>query len=607
MLPVDKAVRLVLISGGPAGTCGSLMETMYARFFGLEDEPFRLTPDPRYLFLSTKHAEALAHLRLGLSESSGFVCITGEVGSGKTTLLRTFISELGPNVTAAYSVVPPLSAAELLRRMCDEFGLAVSGRNQDQLVEALHTYLLAQHQAGRLCVLVLDEAQALSVELLEQIRLLLNLETETQKLLRIVLVGQPQLRKLLLHPDLAQLNQRITLRWHLGALSHRETAAYVAHRISIAARGRNVTLFTRPALRLLHSVAGGVPRLINMVAHRALLAAFVDRQTKVNRHLVARAYREIQAVPLPGTLSPLRKAVWAATGLAIGVTLVAFGAPQIERLTSSPFASAPAQTTSTHPPDGGAGVRNVQEVAAAPQPMPPPALPPVFAAVPSDAYAAVPFSSQADVTRRLRMLDPSASARAATDALLAAWNEPPLAADESPEDLGTVGWRRGLQQLVLTGNRSMLRLLDIPALVALRLPGTNEIHQATVLGMDPSRVVLSIGGAPTMLEPSAFDELWSGLASVLWRDIEGLGPVLHQGMRGPAVVRLQKLLHQVGAFSNKPNGAFDAATTNAVLRFQRSHQLLLDGIVGPFTQIILDTTAGHRRGPTLAIQRHAAS
>src|SRR5262249_48249831 len=240
---------------------------MYEQFFGLEDEPFRLTPDPRYLFLSGKPAEALAHLRLGLTESSGFVCITGEVGTGKTTLLRVFLAELGPDVAAAYALTPPLSALDLLRRICREFGVSAPGESHTDLVDALHRYLVAQSAAGRSCVVVLDEAQGLSIELLEQIRLLLNLETATRKLLRIILVGQPQLRKLLLDPELAQLNQRITLRWHLGRLSSRETAAYVHHRLAIASGGRATRLFTRPALSLLHSVSGGTPRLINMVAH----------------------------------------------------------------------------------------------------------------------------------------------------------------------------------------------------------------------------------------------------------------------------------------------------------------------------------------------------
>ena len=179
---------------------------MYERFFGLGDAPFRLTPDPRYLFLSSKHAEALAHLRLGLKESSGFVCITGDVGTGKTTLLRAFLAELGPEVTAAYIISPALSTLELLQRINREFGLPGTSTSQMELVDTLNAHLLAQHQAGRVSVVVVDEAQAFSMDLLEQLRLLSNLETATEKLLRVVLVGQPQLRTLLLDPAMAQLN-----------------------------------------------------------------------------------------------------------------------------------------------------------------------------------------------------------------------------------------------------------------------------------------------------------------------------------------------------------------------------------------------------------------
>src|SRR5436305_1883534 len=242
---------------------------MYERFFGLGDAPFRLTPDPRYLFLSSKHAEALAHLRLGLKESSGFVCITGDVGTGKTTPLRAFRAELGPEVTAAYIITPALSTLELLQRINREFGLPGTSTSQMELVDTLNAHLLAQHQAGRVSVVVVDEAQAFSMDLLEQLRLLSNLETATEKLLRVVLVGQPQLRTLLLDPAMAQLNQRITLRWHMGPLRYRETVAYVRHRLAVASDGKAARLFTVPALRLTHSLADGVPRLINMIAHRA--------------------------------------------------------------------------------------------------------------------------------------------------------------------------------------------------------------------------------------------------------------------------------------------------------------------------------------------------
>src|SRR3989442_6895513 len=248
---------------------------MYERFFGLADAPFRLTPDPRYLFLSRKHADALAHLKLGLSESSGFVCITGDVGTGKTTLLRAFLTGPIPDTATAYVFNPVLSPLELLQTINAEFGLPADTDSRTELVGALNRHLLAQRQAGRRAIVVIDEAQALAVEVLEQLRLLSNLETTTEKLLRIILVGQPQLRTLLLHPELVQLNQRITLRWHIGPLTRQETVAYVLHRLRVAAGGDPpARIFTRPALRLVHRISRGVPRVVNMVAHRAMVVAF---------------------------------------------------------------------------------------------------------------------------------------------------------------------------------------------------------------------------------------------------------------------------------------------------------------------------------------------
>jgi general secretion pathway protein A len=581
---------------------------MYEQFFGLEDEPFRLTPDPRYLFLSPKHAEALAHLRLGLSESSGFVCITGDVGTGKTTLLRAFLAELGGNVTAAYTVLPPVSAFELLCRICRAFGLPASGQTQGELVDELHAYLLAQHQAGQVSVVILDEAQALSIELLEQIRLLLNLETETQKLLRIILVGQPQLRKLLLHPELAQLNQRITLRWHLGPLSHRETAGYVDHRVAVASGNRTARLFTGPALRLLHSVSGGVPRLINMVAHRALLATFVARETRVTRRFVARAYHEIQAVPLPGTLSLGRKVAWAVAGLTIGIALVAFAGPPLDRLLNPP----PAVTMQSEPRqwNGADEPGALARVATAPTETPPHVGPPptsakIPPAAPATTWAAT--ASVEEVTRRLAALDADASANRATDAVLAAWGERPLTPDELhvPVNLEAIAWRRGLQVLSITGNRSMLRLLDLPAMTVLRLPDSSGLRYAALTAMDGSRANLLLDGIPTTVGTDLFEHYWSGTMYVLWRDFEGLGPTLRAGGRGPAVVRLQQLLRRVGLFATEPTGVFDAATEQGVVSFQRSHFLDPDRIAGPFTDILLYAAAGGYVRPRLTSDAQA--
>jgi general secretion pathway protein A len=565
---------------------------LYEQFFGLEDEPFRLTPDPRYLFLSPKHAEALAHLRLGLTESSGFVCITGDVGTGKTTLLRAFLGELGPEVSAAYALTPPLSALELVRRVCREFGLPATETNQADLIDALHGYLIAQADCGRTCVVVLDEAQALSVELLEQVRLLLNLETATRKLLRIVLVGQPQLRTLLLDPGLAQLNQRITLRWHLGPLSRRETAAYVHHRLAVASGGRATRLFTRPALRLLHGVSGGVPRLANMIAHRALLAAFVRREPRVGRRAVARAYREIQAVPLPGTLTLARRVALGGAGLAIGASLVAFGAPQLDRLIARPPDTETAMAAPPVTAEDVAPVRLASTVAAAPAP-------PV----------APPTETADDLVRRLSDADASATARAATAAIVAAWGERPLLDDEGrlPDELDTIAWRRGLQTLELTANRSMLQLLDLPALLVVRLPGSLERRHVALMGLSDSRAVLVVGGAPVATDPETLERIWSGEAHILWKDFDALGPTLQPGARGVAVAQLQELLRRAGAGRVEPTGTFDPPTARAVVDFQRAHRLDADGLVGPLTRIVLYAAGTDHQRPALALPADVTS
>jgi general secretion pathway protein A len=555
---------------------------MYAQFFGLEEEPFRLTPDPRYLFLSPKHAEALAHLRLGLTETSGFICITGDVGTGKTTVLRLFLSELGPNVAAAYTFVPPLTALELVRRICREFGLEVANQTQGELVDELHIYLIAQRAAGRTCVLILDEAQALSIELLEQLRLLLNLETSTEKLLRIVLVGQPELRRLLLDPGLAQLNQRITLRWHLGPLSRRETMAYVRHRLSVASNGGAAAIFTGPALRMLHSVSSGIPRLINMIGHRALLTAYVSREALVTRRVLAHAYREIQAVPLPGTLSTPRKAAIAAAGLAIGVFVVAVAGPHVDWLLAPP---APAALPAAAPLAVAAiGSPPVEEPALAP-PAPPPPQP-----------LALPQFAD-----RLLATDAQRSVYAGAGALLAAWGSAPLAADEArrAEDIESVAWRRGLQTLLIVANRSMLRLLDLPALLPLRVPGSSSPRYVCLLGFDGPRVVVSVEGTSVVVDAEMLDRYWPGDAQVLWRDFDELGPALSQGTRGVRVLRLQQILRKTGA-RVESSGIFDDATRRAVLDFQRAHRLAEDGVVGTFTRIALYAAAGGYQRPTLA-------
>jgi general secretion pathway protein A len=266
---------------------------MYNEFYGFSEAPFSITPDPRFLFFSARHQEAFNHLLFGIRERKGFIQLTGEVGAGKTTLCRALLEELGPEVETALILNPVLTAPQLLRSILAELGVAVGRIDRARCLEELNRYLLEQVAAGRDVVLIVDEAQDLSAELLEQVRLLSNLETDQRKLLQIVLIGQPELRGLLDQPRLRQLRQRITVRYHLGPLSREETERYIRYRLLVAGANSRPT-FTRWALAGIHRYAGGVPRLINAVADKTLLAGYVAGVDHLRAHHVRRAVRELE-------------------------------------------------------------------------------------------------------------------------------------------------------------------------------------------------------------------------------------------------------------------------------------------------------------------------
>jgi general secretion pathway protein A len=267
---------------------------MYTSFFGLNEKPFAITPDPRYLYLSERHAEALAHLLYGINEAGGFVQLTGEVGTGKTTVVRSLLAQVPKNAEIALILNPRMTAPEFLLTICEEVGIGVpdsATESRKDLVDILNQYLLRAHAGGRRVVVVVDEAQNLAPEVLEQVRLLTNLETNTQKLLQIILIGQPELRELLGSFELRQLAQRVTGRYHLNPLSNEETAAYVRHRLRVA--GATSDVFTGPALHEVYRLSGGVPRVINIICDRALLGAYSMDRHRVTSNLVRNAAAEV--------------------------------------------------------------------------------------------------------------------------------------------------------------------------------------------------------------------------------------------------------------------------------------------------------------------------
>ena len=294
---------------------------MYRKYFGLKEAPFSIAPDPHYFYISEGHREALAHLIYGINSEGGFILLTGEVGTGKTTVCRCLLEQIPENCEIAFILNPTLSSVELLAAICDEFRIPYPRGNETikDLVASIYDFLLHIHETSRRAILIIEEAQNLSIEVLEQIRLLTNLETSQRKLLQIIMLGQPELRKTLSKPQLRQLSQRITARYHLGPLGKHEIAPYVKHRLAVAGLVHS-NLFPPPVINMLYSLTGGIPRLINVICDRALLGAYTEGKRRVDKNILANAAKEIS---VKGKSRWRRKRInfWLTVAILIGLIL----------------------------------------------------------------------------------------------------------------------------------------------------------------------------------------------------------------------------------------------------------------------------------------------
>jgi general secretion pathway protein A len=542
---------------------------VYTEFFGLNEKPFAITPDPRYLYMSVRHADALAHLIYGISESGGFIQLTGEVGTGKTTLIRSLLEQLPAKAEIALILNPQLSRLEFLQVICQELRIPAAADDSVRArVDALNGYLLRAYAEARRIVLIVDEAQALTPELLEQIRLLTNLETPKKKLLQIILIGQPELRDLLARPEMRQVAQRITGRYHLEPLSKEDTALYVNHRMKVAGAQRDV--FTPPAIRLLYRRSRGIPRLINVVADRALLAGYTRDQRVVDRALVVSAAAEVF-----GAHRTIRR-WWPAAAIAAGLAAFVLATTNLWRTPGQPVA-APSANALSAPVAAAAATPSAQRsdtpieitVAEASTPAPSPESP----------QPATLASLSAEP--RFMMDRDQAVAE-----LLALWGG---TYERDRGDACDQAAREGLQCLVQqNGSLGELRRLNWPAIVTL-IDENGAAHFVVIASLDQGAAHVLANGKSYDLPLPELTYHWFGEHLLLWRPGIPQPKDLVPGMRDAGVLWLRETLARLSGDKPpaNPSPLYDSALEVQVREFQRAHMLGVDGIVGARTQVAM--------------------
>ena len=520
---------------------------MYASYFGLKQEPFSIAPDPRLLFMSERHREALAHLLYGVGGGGGFVLLTGEIGTGKTTVCQLFLEQVPAHCNVAYIFNPKLTVTELLQSVCEEFHIALPPQERAPTVkdylDPLNGFLLREHAAGRSSVLIIDEAQNLSADVLEQLRLLTNLETRERKLLQIVLIGQPELRSMLARPELEQLAQRVIARYHLDALAEAETAHYVQHRLEAAGLTQPLP-FERRALRRIHQLTGGVPRRINLLCDRALLGAFAGGHSRVDRAIVEKASAEVFDRPARAARGPWRRsAAVLAIGLAVGAGWWAVAGHRV----------APRPT------------------AGLPQALP---VTPVTPVAPVAPVAAAPPALLPDQDQAWRQL-------------AQAWKLAPGAGD-----VCRALQREQVQCFSGPMSLALIRQLARPGIVTLDAQ-SGEPSYALLTALTADSATLRAGDSEQTVTLAALAARWRGEFATLWRSPPGYTGRIADGWRGAGLEWLATTLATVrGEPAPAGRPSLDAALRSRVQAFQLAQGLPADGRPGPMTFMQLNRAAG---------------
>jgi general secretion pathway protein A len=561
---------------------------MYAQHFGLTQNPFSIAPDPRYLFMSERHREALAHLLYGVGGGGGFVLLTGDIGAGKTTVCRCFLEQIPPHCQVAYIFNPKLTVTELLQSICDEFHLTVPPSipgpcSLKDYIDGLNTFLLQAHAQGRNNVLIIDEAQNLSADVLEQLRLLTNLETNERKLLQIVLIGQPELRAMLARPELEQLAQRVIARFHLDALSEAETVRYIQHRLQVAGHQGHLP-FDAASLHCIWQHTRGVPRRINLLCDRALLGAWTQGALHTHKAMIQQAAAEVfGTVPRRTRLLTFLRYTLIGAGLAAVVLATtnaagwwswprkqaAAGATTVQEPPSTPIAqpTAPASAPNTPPP-----------AKPVPQPI---------------SHSSLDDGLQQQLLRDLPQ---------AWSALAPAWGWTPGTLDSCAD-----APNQAVQCLRIgagSANLPLLRQLNRPGIISLQPPTATAPRYAVLVGLTPDSATLRLNGQLHQLPLVALVSAWRGDFATYWRVPPGYTAINGTASSSPALAPLTLSwlrtrlaqwnpdLPSSASTPAHPTDDADAALRHQILAFQRSQGLQADGTPGPMTLMQLARVTG---------------
>jgi len=546
---------------------------MYTKFFRLAQAPFSISPDPRYLFMSERHREALAHLLYGVDAGGGIVLLTGDIGTGKTTICRCFLEQVPGNCNVAYIFNPKLTVVELLQSVCEEFHVPLDrpGAGVKDYIDALNRFLLAAHADGRNSVLVIDEAQNLSADVLEQLRLLTNLETNERKLLQIILIGQPELRAMLARPELEQLAQRVIAHYHLTALSEDETASYVQHRMATAGL-TTASPFQQPLIKHIHRLSAGIPRRINLLCDRALLGAYAKGSHEVDRPTVEEAANELF---IHQHKAPATARTWPAVlSLVTGAALVA-SAWIVNDGAWLKAVHAKWMTPATPP------------VASRNQDKPPSVTPqedrtPEQAAKPAVQAGDAIIAEKTGVTRA-GLRDEAEAIRQ----LARVWN-----LSVTGDDPCEAAHAKSVLCHRSNGGVAELRLLDRPAMLKL-YDQANRPFYAMLTALSDNTVRLRAGDAQQEVGLVSLARHFRGEFITLWRAPSGFDTAVEVGDRGPAAdwfaAELAKLNGSGAPDSDQP---FTQKTLKQVKHFQQAHGLFVDGVIGPVTAMHINRAAG---------------